>query len=425
MTIVKMTRRCLPDAPAPATFAMTSVTLLLRTFVTTLFRMAVHALLLCADEKTAGAINMVLGELGISVEPCFEIFAAVKKVTTERFDTVILDCQNLENARLLLKSTRSSSQNNTAFAVAIVDAISISAVFQLGADSVLTKPIALGNVRRCLKALRKASLNPKNSPAPSKASAAERLRYSRHMPSTISGTLSTGHASSIITHPTPVVIGPSDGSPVVTGDRGNSVASSDLARDGVSQLESRSAPPENQPIEREGIALPAVQKDVSPRISPSSAVQTTPWPSPERGEITATTNQNPLKPAMPSMSLRYSLSSATLEERKTISSEEPTISSRLQNSPARIGTHIRQKIILLMLLTALLLVVSYSQRALLKAWLSPLHLGHWPVKLLSLRGNPLSMMRASGQTAIAHQGIGWMVPSPRVHPESAVRNFGR
>ena len=54
------------------------------------FSMAVHALLSCEDEKAAAPINMALGELGISVEPCVEVFAAAKKMTTEPFDTVIL-----------------------------------------------------------------------------------------------------------------------------------------------------------------------------------------------------------------------------------------------------------------------------------------------------------------------------------------------
>jgi hypothetical protein len=44
----------------------------------------------CEDEKAAGPINTALGEVGISVEPCVEVFAAVKKMTTEPFDTVIL-----------------------------------------------------------------------------------------------------------------------------------------------------------------------------------------------------------------------------------------------------------------------------------------------------------------------------------------------
>jgi len=403
---------------------MTSVTLFLRTFVTTLFRMAVHALLLCSDDRTAGPINIVLGELGISVERCVEVFAAVKKVTTERFDTVILDCQSLENARLLLKSTRASSQNNAAFAVAIIEAISISAVFQLGADSVLTKPIALGNVRTCFQALRRASLNRKSSPASSEASTAERTD-SRHIPPTISGTFPAGYTCSGITDPNSAEIGPSGWSTVVTDDRATSVASPDLANDGVSQLQSRSARPEDPSGKREG-AAPAVQKDPSTRTFPSSAqlvaartawpiattVRETPSPSPAPGETAATINQNPLALAMPSMTLRRSLSSASLEERKTMPSEKTNTSSRVQHSPP-VRARIRQKIVFLLLLTGLLLAVSYSQRAFLRAWLSPLLLRHWPVKLSTRHvGSPFRVSLVSGHLAIARDAFVSIAPSP-------------
>ena len=58
------------------------------------FNMGYQALLFCPDEKTSRSVTQVLSELDFSVVACTEPFAAVKKMMGERFDAVVVDCDN-------------------------------------------------------------------------------------------------------------------------------------------------------------------------------------------------------------------------------------------------------------------------------------------------------------------------------------------
>jgi protein TonB len=136
--------------------------------------MGYQALLFCPDEKTARTVTQVLGELDFIVVPCTEPFAAVKKLMGERFDAVVVDCDNEQNATLLFKSARNTPENQSALAVAVVEGqAGVAKAFRIGANLVLTKPInveqAKGTLRVARGLLRK---NEAAKPAPKAASPA-------------------------------------------------------------------------------------------------------------------------------------------------------------------------------------------------------------------------------------------------------------
>src|SRR5882724_7284809 len=117
--------------------------------------MSYLALLFCQDEKTARTIAQVLSELDFQVEPCSETFAAVKKLTSQAFEAVVVDCQNEENASLLLKTARNSVSNQASLMVALVEGqAGVAAAFRIGANLVLTKPIAVEQARGTLRVAR-------------------------------------------------------------------------------------------------------------------------------------------------------------------------------------------------------------------------------------------------------------------------------
>src|SRR5882672_2903053 len=117
--------------------------------------MGYQALLFCADEKTAGLVTQVLNELEFSVEPANEPFAAVKRLTTQHFDAVVVDCENEQNASLLFKSARNSGPNKTSLAVAVVEGQpGIAKAFRIGANLVLTKPINVEQSKGTLRVAR-------------------------------------------------------------------------------------------------------------------------------------------------------------------------------------------------------------------------------------------------------------------------------
>jgi DNA-binding response OmpR family regulator len=131
--------------------------------------MSYKSLLFCPDERTARLVAQVLKELEFAVESANEPFAAVKKLEVERFDALIVDCQNEQDASLLFKTARNSSQNHSSLSVAVVEGqAGVAKAFRIGANLVLTKPINVeqskGTLRVARGLLRKSDTK---APAPS------------------------------------------------------------------------------------------------------------------------------------------------------------------------------------------------------------------------------------------------------------------
>ncbi len=117
--------------------------------------MGYQALLFCPDEKTSRSVTQVLSELDFSVIPCTEPFAAVKKMMAERFDAVVVDCDNEQNGTLLFKSARNTAHNQSSLAVAVVEGqAGVAKAFRIGANLVLTKPINVEQAKGTLRVAR-------------------------------------------------------------------------------------------------------------------------------------------------------------------------------------------------------------------------------------------------------------------------------
>lgn len=134
--------------------------------------MSYQALLFCPDEKTARLVTQVLTELDFNVDPCNEPFAAVKKLTTQHFDAVVVDCDNEQNAGLLFKSARNSASNQSSLAVAVVEGqAGVAKAFRIGANLVLTKPINVDQAKGTLRVARGLLKKTEPGKAPAAASA--------------------------------------------------------------------------------------------------------------------------------------------------------------------------------------------------------------------------------------------------------------
>jgi protein TonB len=117
--------------------------------------MGYQALLFCPNEKISRAVTQVLSELDFTVVPCVEPFAAVKKLMAERFDAVVVDCDNEQNAALLFKSARNTAGNQASLAVAVVEGqAGVAKAFRIGANLVLTKPINIDQAKGTLRVAR-------------------------------------------------------------------------------------------------------------------------------------------------------------------------------------------------------------------------------------------------------------------------------
>jgi protein TonB len=132
--------------------------------------MGYQALLFCPDEKLARVVSQVFSELDFTVEPVHEPFAAVKKLMSQRYDAIVVDCENEQNASLLFKSARNSSSNQSSLAIALVEGqAGVAKAYRIGANLVLTKPINVEQAKGTLRVAR--GLLRKNSDAVSASAA--------------------------------------------------------------------------------------------------------------------------------------------------------------------------------------------------------------------------------------------------------------
>jgi c-di-GMP-binding flagellar brake protein YcgR len=116
--------------------------------------MSLKTLLLCSDAKIVRVLRRVLGDLDIAVELCADADSALRKLTRQRFEAIIVDCAD-DGANQVLRSARSAPCNKQAVAVAIVEPIvGLKAVFDVGAHFVLYKPVSTERAKSSFRAAR-------------------------------------------------------------------------------------------------------------------------------------------------------------------------------------------------------------------------------------------------------------------------------
>src|SRR5580704_7908597 len=114
--------------------------------------MAIRAFLLCGDEKAVQAVTQILDELEVSFEHSSEPAFSLKRLSTQKFELLVVDCDNAQNATQVFNSARASNLNKTSIAIAIVEGkAGVPNAFRLGASLVLTKPVSLEQARNTLR----------------------------------------------------------------------------------------------------------------------------------------------------------------------------------------------------------------------------------------------------------------------------------
>jgi TonB family protein len=102
--------------------------------------MDLRALLFTSDGGSTATLCRLLAELGIEAEICPEMLVAVGRLSTERYDAIIVDWAHEDEAALLLKTAREKKALGLNL-VLVSDDISIPRALQQGANSVIKKPI--------------------------------------------------------------------------------------------------------------------------------------------------------------------------------------------------------------------------------------------------------------------------------------------
>jgi CheY-like chemotaxis protein len=116
--------------------------------------MTLDSLLLSQDPELVRVIRPTLEKLSIDVEICHEARAGADILISDKFDAVIVDCDDLNGGLAVLQGMRStpSNKNSVAFAILNGHRTTTQEAFGMGANFVLQKPISALNALRCFHA---------------------------------------------------------------------------------------------------------------------------------------------------------------------------------------------------------------------------------------------------------------------------------
>ncbi len=111
-----------------------------------------HALLLSPDDQAVSAITGVLEEMSVICERPLDGPSAAKKLNSQSYDLVLVDCENLPAAKLIFDVCRRSQTGTNPVPIAIVDGrAGLPTAFRLGAELILTKPVAKDQARTTIR----------------------------------------------------------------------------------------------------------------------------------------------------------------------------------------------------------------------------------------------------------------------------------
>jgi CheY-like chemotaxis protein len=117
--------------------------------------MNLKTLLLSSDDRTVRVLRRVLSDLEIDVEHCTSADAAIRRITRQRFEAIIVDGAHAEDAGRTLTAAKAAPVNKRALAIVLVEAsLGLKGGFDLGAHFVLHKPFAVERAKASFRAVR-------------------------------------------------------------------------------------------------------------------------------------------------------------------------------------------------------------------------------------------------------------------------------
>jgi DNA-binding response OmpR family regulator len=117
--------------------------------------MNLKALLLSCDEKTVRILRRVLGDLEIDVKHSSTADDAIRHITRQRFEGIIVDVTSMEEAGSVLRAAKAAPANKRALAIVLVETpVGMKGGFEMGAHFVLHKPFAVERAKASFRAVR-------------------------------------------------------------------------------------------------------------------------------------------------------------------------------------------------------------------------------------------------------------------------------
>ncbi|MGA7290093.1 MAG: PilZ domain-containing protein, partial [Terriglobales bacterium] len=117
--------------------------------------MNLKTLLLSSDAITVRVLRRVLSDLEIDIEHCAAPDEAIRRITRQRFEAIIVDGANAAEAASVFRGAKASPVNKQALAIVLVDAeVGLKGGFGMGAHFVLHKPLAVERAKASFRAVR-------------------------------------------------------------------------------------------------------------------------------------------------------------------------------------------------------------------------------------------------------------------------------
>jgi DNA-binding response OmpR family regulator len=117
--------------------------------------MNLRSLLLSSDEKTVRVLRRVLSDLEIDVEHCSAADDAIRRITRQRFEAIIVDGANAEEAGQVFRGAKAAPVNKRALSIVLVESpVGLKGGFEMGAHFVLHKPLAVERAKASFRAVR-------------------------------------------------------------------------------------------------------------------------------------------------------------------------------------------------------------------------------------------------------------------------------
>jgi len=117
--------------------------------------MNLKSLLLSSDEKTVRTLRRVLSDLEIGVEHVSAAEEAIRRITRQRYEAIIVDAANVEEASNVLRGAQAAPVNKRALSIVLVESsVGLKGGFGMGAHFVLHKPFAVERAKASFRAVR-------------------------------------------------------------------------------------------------------------------------------------------------------------------------------------------------------------------------------------------------------------------------------
>ncbi len=115
--------------------------------------MGMESLLLSRDTEVIRVLRPTLEKMSIAVEVCRGARSGSEILSSEKFDAIIVDCDDLQGGLDVLQGLRQTPSNKNSVTFALLNGKTTTRqAFEMGANFVLQKPISAMNALRCFNA---------------------------------------------------------------------------------------------------------------------------------------------------------------------------------------------------------------------------------------------------------------------------------